>query len=184
MRYLKIPLAAIVILVVVNLVAWVGFVLSYQRLTHEAPILSLRFEELGKQHYRAYIESPELVRGGYELYGDQWRVDARFVKMKYWANVLGVESRYAIERLQGRYISINDENTLPHIAHQLNGGRISYYMVFGLSPFVDAEYGASTYQAINVSKRFHVYKTPTGIMVRSEPLYPVVKEGWLSKVWR
>ena len=140
--------------------------------------------ELIKQHYIANIESPESVSSEYELYGDQWRVDARFVKMKYWANVLGMESRYVIERLQGRYLSIHDENTLPHIAHQLNGGGISYYMVFGLSPFVDAEYGASTYQDIDVSKRFHVYKTPTGIMVRSEPLHPVVRESWLSKVWR
>ncbi len=184
MRYLKIPLAAIVVLVVVNLIAWGGFIWSYQVFTHEAPILTLRFEETGKQQYRAYIESPESVRGGYVLYGDQWRVDAHFVKMKYWANLLGMESRYAIDRLQGRYINVHDENTLPNIAHQLTGEGISYFTLFGLSPFVDTEYGTSAYHAIDVSKRFHVYKTPTGIMVRSELLNPEVKKNWLGRVWR
>ena len=184
MRYLKIPLVAIVILAVANLAAFGGFIWSFQQLTHEAPILSLRFEELGRQQYRAYIEAPEPVRGGYLLYGDQWRVDARFVKMKYWANVLGMESRYAIDRLQGRYIDVHDENTRPHIAHQLTGEGISYYTLFGMRPFVDTEYGTSTYHAIDVSKRFHVYKTPTGLMVRSEPLDPKASEGWLDRVWR
>ena len=184
MRYLKIPLAAIVILAVANFIAWGGFVWSYQVFTHEDPILSMRFKQVGKQHYRAYIESPEPARGEYVLYGDQWRVDARFVKMKYWANLLGMESRYAMDRLQGRYMNVEDENTLPHIAHQLTGEGISYYALLGLSPFVDTEYGTSTYRAIDDSKRFHVFKTPTGIMVRSEPLHPDARGSWLEKVWR
>jgi len=180
MRYLKIPLAVIVILVALNLIAWGGFVLSYQRLTHEEPILSLQFGELGKQHYIANIESPESVSGEYELYGDQWRVDAQFVKMKYWANVLGIESRYALDRLQGRYISVHDENTRPHLAHSLISEGLPSFAIFGLRPFVDTEYGASTYQTIDVNKRFYVYKTPTGIIVRSEQIHPAKQTSWLS----
>lgn len=183
MKYIALPLTTIVVLVVLNIIAWGGFFWSYHVFTHEEPILTLRFEEAGEREYMAHIESPRSIRGEYPLYGDQWRIDSRFVKMKYWAHLLGTESRYAIDRLQGRYVDIQEENSLPNIAHQLNGEGITHFTIFGWSPFIDTEYGSSTYQTIDTRKRFTVYKTPTGIMVRSETISSEVEGGWLKRLW-
>lgn len=187
MKYLTLPLTLIVMLLISNIIAWAGFIWSYQSFTQEEPILTLRFEESAEDSYLAQIEAPSSIRGEYKMYGDQWRIEARFVKMRYWANLLGVESRYAIDRLQGRYIDIQDENRLPNIAHQLNDEGVSHFTIFGWSPFVDTEYGSSTYQLIDVNKRFFVFKTPTGLMVRSETEVPEgAEEGenWLDRLWR
>lgn len=183
MKYLALPLTAIVVLFVSNILAWGGFFWSYHVFTHEEPILTLRFEEAGAREYVAHIESPRSIRGEYPLYGDQWRIDSRFVKMKYWAHLLGTESRYAIDRLQGRYVDIKEENSLPNIAHQLNSEGITHFTIFGWNPFIDTEYGSSTYQTIDTGKRFTVYKTPTGLMVRSEAIPAEVKGGWLKRLW-
>lgn len=184
MRYLTIPFAAIIIFISLNIISWIGFIRSYQSLTHEEPILILHFEEKGKQNYVTYIEWPNSNRGEYILYGDQWRVDAQFAKIKYWANLFGIESRYEIDRLQGRYIDVQDENSLPNIAHQLTGENISHFTLFGWNPFIDIEYGSSVYQIVDVNKKFSVYKTPTGLIVRSEIIAPQEKKGWLNRFRR
>lgn len=183
MKYIALPLAVIVMFVVLNIIAWVGFFWGYHVFTHEEPILTLRFEEAGEREYMAHIESPRSIRGEYPLYGDQWRIDSRFVKMKYWAHLFGSESRYAIDRLQGRYIDIQEENSLPNIAHQLNGEGITHFTIFGWNPFIDTEYGSSTYQTIDPKKRFTLYKTPAGIMVRSETISSEVEESWFERLW-
>lgn len=180
MRILGVPLALIIILIFSNIIAWGGFFWSYHVFTQEEPILTIRFKEQGSKKYLAYIDSPKSVAGEYDIYGEQWRVDARFVKMKYWANLLGQESRYSLDRLQGRYIDINDENALPKLAHQLKGSDISHFSIFGWSPFVDISYGSSTYQVIDVNKSFFIYKTPTGLITRSGPLESKSSDNWFN----
>lgn len=184
MRILAVPFAAIFILCISNVIAWGSFIWTYHVFTSEEPVLTLRFEGKEGRSYLAIIESPSSLRGEYLLYGDQWRIDARFVKMKYWANLLGADSRYAIDRLQGRYINVNDENERPNVAHQLTDGGESHFTVFGWSPFIDTEYGSSTYQHVDFGRRFTVYKTTTGLMVRSEEIAPADKTNWLKRLWR
>jgi len=38
----------------------------------------------------------EIKKMNYEIYGNQWRIDAIFVKMKYLANVFGIDSKYVV----------------------------------------------------------------------------------------
>lgn len=183
MRYLSLPLSLIVVLFISNIIAWASFVWTYNVFTHEEPVLTLVFEKKGEREYLAKISSPRSFRGEYLIQGEQWRVDARFVKMKYWSNLLGVNSRYAVDRLQGRYIAVQDQNTLPSTAHQLTDSEGKHFTIFGWSPFFDTEYGSSTYQLIDPSKKFTVYKTPTGLMSRSEILEGDREGGWLKRLW-
>lgn len=183
MRYVLLPLSLIVILLISNLIAWASFVWTYNVFTHEEPMLTLSFEQKGDREYLAKISSPENLRGEYLIQGDQWRVDARFIKMRYWSNLLGIDSRYAVDRLQGRYISVEEQNTLPSTAHQLTDSEEKHFTIFGWSPFLDTAYGSSTYQLIDPDKKFIVYKTPTGLMARSEFLEGQGEGGWLKRLW-
>ena len=50
------------------------------------------------------------------LAGDEWQLDARVLKWKGWANLLGLDAQYRLERVSGRYRDIeqerNDERTV------------------------------------------------------------------------
>jgi hypothetical protein len=111
---------------------------------------------------------------GYELRGEQWRIDAQFLKWHYWATLLGLESQYRLERLEGRYRDVADQNSKPLLAHALAppaaidigglSGRLGR-----LNFLADATYGSSTYHDIDTASRYLVYKSPTGIFTRSGP---------------
>ena len=82
---------------------------SYYRLSDEKPIASLYFTPKGKQHYQAHLtigEQAPSTAYTYEILGDQWRIDAYFIKLAAWANVFGADAKYNLERLEGRYQSI------------------------------------------------------------------------------
>jgi hypothetical protein len=149
------------------MVAW-----TYNALSYEEPIAYIEFNELELGSHNAILQNGagELI-GSFEILGDQWRIDAKFIKMKYWANLLGLDSRYALERIEGRYSKIADQNNSPNLAHDLGeDGVIELFTIWGWNPFIDANYGSSTYFEISTDKRYSVTKTQTGIIVRSEPL--------------
>jgi len=91
-----------------------------------------------------------------------WRMDAGFIKMEYWANIFGIDSKYTLNRFEGRYENIDDENNNKHVAYQLE----SHEIIDTLSFLVDTTYGSSTYQDIKLNTKYTVLKSQTGLMVR------------------
>ncbi len=144
---------------------------SYQRLTHEYPVATLRFEQLGPQYFRAVLARPETVAEIYELRGDEWQLDARVLKWKGFATVLGLDSGYQLERLSGRYHNIQQENAAPRSAHPL-------YLGEGLDiwalarqhprwlPWVDAVYGSATYMPMAHGAGYQVSMSQSGLIAR------------------
>ena len=91
------------------------------RLSDESPIAKLQFVRTGVGRYEAIISYGDFCnRERYALYGDQWRLHARFLKWRPWANLPGFDSLCRIERPGGRYRDVGRENTEPHEAHTLH----------------------------------------------------------------
>lgn len=154
---------------------------TFSALTDETLIAEVEFERVASQQYVARLrtgcEDLELP-----VYGDQWRIDAEFLKWKYWAVVLGLDSQYRLDRFEGRYRGAAEQNARPTLAHDL--GRRNVVDIVGLSEslgplnmLVDASYGSSTYRDIDTASVHRVYKTPTGILTRSEARRPARADG-------
>ena len=141
--------------------------LTYSSLTQEQVIATVSFDKVNNQAnkvYNAHLYTPEGTKiGDYVIYGDQWRIDAEFIKVKYWANVLGVDSKYTLNRFEGRYKNIRESNSQRHKAYQLE----SHALIENLDFFFDTTYGASVYQDIHLKTKYMVIKTPSGLMVRN-----------------
>ena len=82
---------------------------SYQQLSRETPLLTVSFRELGPQSYVATLAQQEAGNVDYQLRGDLWRVDARVIRWKGIFALLGFQSGYQLERVQGRYLTLEDE---------------------------------------------------------------------------
>lgn len=157
--------AALLLLVGINLH-------TYQRLTFEKPIGELVFHRIGSQHYQARLTG---VAGqstaAYDLYGDEWQIDARVLKWKPPATLLGLDARYRLERLSGRYREITQEMEAPRAVYNLApAGGLDLWSVIGkLRPYVDwvdAYYGNAAYLPMADGARYQISITQSGLVAR------------------
>lgn len=162
-----VPFLLLINVFLIGAVSW-----TYNVFTHEESVAIVSFDTLGEHSYIAHLSDYDGDKiGDFQIHGDQWRIDAKFLKMKYGANLLGLDSRYGLERIQGRYSNINDENTKVHLAHDLGEDSvIDFFTIWGWNFFVDSQYGSSSYSDIKVNYEYSVFKSQTGLLIRSKPI--------------
>jgi hypothetical protein len=171
----KFSLLVVVLFAALSVVLLTATVYTYDRLTDETLIAELRFDATGDRQYAARLRTGDRCDDRVlPVFGDQWRVDAEFLKWKYWALLFGLDSQYRLDRLEGRYRSAAEQNTQPNVAHELSDrtavNLVSLAESLGSWNFLlDATYGSSTYQDIDVGNVYKVYRTTTGIITRHEP---------------
>ncbi len=175
MRMLKGSIYILVAAAVALALALMSLLHGYHRLSAETLVAELSFQQFAPFRYSVELATGDLCHHQrFDLYGDQWRVDAQFLKWKPWANLLGLESRYRLDRLEGRYSQIERQNSDDKLAHALVEPPIGSLQAIpllndSLRLLADASYGSSTYQAIDTARIYQVYKTPTGLITRSKP---------------
>ena len=146
---------------------------TYRRLTYENDIAEVLIRKLERQKYQlVLIYSQNDESEYYSLYGDEWQLDARVIKWKGWANVIGLDSYYQLDRLSGRYANIEQANTSPPSAHQLAAAQkgMSIWKLKKLMksklPFLDAYYGQSIFVPMRDGAKYKVSISQTGLVVR------------------
>jgi hypothetical protein len=185
-RLILFPLSGTTLLVVVLALLLASNLHTYHRLTDEAPIAELHFRRVAAQQYTATIAYGDFCHEEqYTLYGDQWRLDAQFLKWRPWANLLGFDALYRIERLGGRYLATGQENAGLHQVHRLyTAQRVDLPAVLAryhgvLSP-VDTLYGSSVYDSMDEDVLYRVYRGQSGLLVRRIPGPGVAQSGGLT----
>lgn len=154
-------------------VALVGWNLhTFHRLTDEAPIAKLRFTEMAPQRYAVELRSGDFCESRhFELDGDQWRLDARFLKWKPVANLFGLDAMYRLDRLDGRYSDIDEANSRKTVAYDIAdkpGIDLTDHLDerwLSWTP-VDTLFGSSVYETIDPSYEYTVYRSQSGLLVR------------------
>jgi len=145
---------------------------SYARLTHERPIAQIVFEARGPQRYRATLaQVPSGDMQTFILAGDEWQLDARVLKWKGWANLLGLDAQYRLERISGRYRNIEQERQDERTVYALSDNPgLDLWMLSTeyprWLPFVDAVYGSATYLPMGDGARYEVSMTQSGLIAR------------------
>lgn len=154
----------------------------YDRFNQETPIARLEFEQLDDYAYLAHLSHGDFCESSpYTLLGDQFQLDAGFVKWKGLAILLGFEPRYRLDRLSGRYQDVALENTRPGESHDLAPDVLFDFFAEN-SPdgdsgwLIDTSYGSSVYQGIDVTRRYTVYATEDGLILRTEEIRPFARE--------
>ena len=123
---------------------------TYLRLTYEKPVATLSFSAIGPQDFRATLTDAAGRVHSVELRGDDWELDARVLKWKGVATVLGMDPVYRLDRLEGRYRNAGQESHDYHSVLDLSAdqGVDLWSLVHGSAgwlPGVDALYGSGTY---------------------------------------
>jgi hypothetical protein len=165
MGFLLLAIAGLLFVVSLNLH-------TYARLTHEKPVAEIVFEGRGPQRYRATLaQVPSGEMQMFVLAGDEWQLDARVLKWKGWANLLGLDAQYRLERVSGRYRDIEQERKDERTVYALseNPGIDLWTLSADYPrwlPFVDAVYGSATYLPMADGARYEISITQSGLIAR------------------
>lgn len=157
---------------------------TYSRLTYERPVATIRTEQLGSQYFEATITQPaagenaQPVERSYPLHGDEWRLEAQVLRWKPWANVLGLDTQYRLDRLSGRYQTIEQERTAVRSVHAVEGGAPEVDLPWSLSAWdtarkyrrwvdaVDTLYGGGAFMPMADGAEYEVWITQSGLIAR------------------
>ncbi len=145
---------------------------TYARLTYEQPVAEIVFEQRGPQRYRATLtQIPSGEMQMFILAGDEWQLDARVLKWQGWANLLGLDAQYRLERVSGRYRGIEQERNHERTVYGLSENPGVDLWVLSTRypqwlPFVDAVYGSATYLPMADGARYEVKMTQSGLLAR------------------
>ncbi|MGH8283661.1 MAG: cation/multidrug efflux pump [Gammaproteobacteria bacterium] len=165
-------LGGLVLLAIVALFVVVAMDLrTYFTLTYEQPVATISFKALGSEYFDA-----RLSYGGNrvietDLHGDEWQLDARVIKWRGFASVLGFKTLYRLDRLSGRYSNVAQERSDIHSAISLApdtwldswswAHRYGHWL-----PWVDAGYGSGVYLPMADGAEYRVSLGTTGLLAR------------------
>lgn len=160
---------------------------SYHRLSAEQDVGEIAFSALGPQSFRASLLYSSIKTGAgetFELRGDEWQIDARVLKWRAFANVLGFDTLYRLERLSGRYRSIDDERNAPRTVYELAPEQVIDIWLLARRyreslPWVDALYGSAAYLPMADGAHYVISVSASGLVAR--PLNQEARDatgGW------
>jgi hypothetical protein len=144
---------------------------TYQRLSFEQPAGELQFTRSGERQFNAVLTYPGGERASFALRGDEWQVDARVLKWHAFANIIGFDTAYRLERISGRYTRIEDEIAQAHTVYALSPPqRIDPWDLAhryrSWLPWLDALYGSATFLPMADGALYEIKVSQSGLIAR------------------
>jgi hypothetical protein len=149
----------------------------YQVFNQELPVGRLEFQLTDELEYLAMLtEGSSCNQTQYRILGDQFQLDAGFVKWKGPAVLLGFKPRYRLDRLSGRYRETVQQNSMPTLAHDLAPDLLFDFFDDNNSDsenhwLIDTTYGSSVYHDIDPLLTYTILATEDGLILRTTPLF-------------
>jgi hypothetical protein len=165
-------LAALALLAAAALCAALAVsVQGYRALTREEVAALVEIEPVAPQRFLAHVKLADGRSRSFELAGDELYVDARVLKWSPWANLLGLHTSYALDRIAGRYVDLEAERRGPRTVHSLvDGAPLDAFLLRRkhelLAPLVDASYGSATFASAGRRTTLEVRVSTTGLLLR------------------
>jgi hypothetical protein len=145
--------------------------LGYQRLTAEQLVAVIEFSRNAPDEYTARLMLDGELDRLLTLRGDEWQLDARIITWQPPATLLGLEPVYQLERISGRYTSIDRERSEERTVHALADERpLDLWRMARrfprFAPGVDAYYGTATYLPMADGARFRITLSRDALVAR------------------
>lgn len=168
---------------IAGMVAFIGLnIQTYTRLTYERPVANIKFTAVPGQPETfladvTFQDGSKLLEASGAMptfIGNQWQIDAKVIKFKPMANILGYDSIYRLEAMESKLttqfssdvVRKGDLHRINIVSEEpgINVGDLAskYGSRFG----VDAEYGSATYQPLGDGFEYNVSITQDALIAR------------------
>lgn len=152
---------------------------SYAPLPEDKPLVTLSFKGDGSRYRVSVLE------GNHErsvtLEGDLWQLDARLLRWKGLAALIGLEPGYRLEKLSGRFLSIEQQSLAQHagvtLAQSPYGVDLWRWLRLGQHDLFmfDPQAQRVTYLPMANDAVFTISMTPTGLL--AQPMNQAAKQA-------
>lgn len=140
---------------------------GYQSLQGMQTVATVSIQRQGEQRWHVRLQAPDQISVAQTLIGDQWQVDARIIRFSGPLRWLGVAPGYRLERLSGRYTSLEQERSAPRSVVGLGDGGWPDLWELDRSfnmPFVEGVYGNATFMPMRDGAVFEVRLSASGLV--------------------
>lgn len=140
---------------------------QYQSLSAMEGIASVSILPSGEQTWTVSLTLHDGSSGVYTLKGDQWQLDARIIRFSGPFSWFDMPPGYRLERLSGRYLSLEQEQSRERTVIGLSAGTWpdlwELDRAFNL-PFLEAVYGNATFMPMAPGAEYEVKLSSTGLV--------------------
>ncbi len=148
---------------------------GYLALTAETLAAVVDIEPVEKQRFIARFRMAGGGEKSFVLAGDQLYVDAHILKWTPMANFFGLHTLYELDRVSGRYVSLEQETSLERTVYALSQDKPLdlfdlRHRFSALAFLVDAEYGSATFITTDKPQTLKIMVSTTGLMIRKDPI--------------
>ena len=144
---------------------------GYRALTHEQLVARITIKPIAGQRFEALFAFPDGREQTFQLAGDEIYVDARILKWTPYANMIGLHTMWDLDRVAGRYRSIDQEKSETRTVYSI--GTTQAVDLFELrkrfaafAPLFDAEYGSASFVPAAQPAELELYVSTTGLLLR------------------
>jgi hypothetical protein len=120
----------------------------------------------------------------YIVAGDEWQIDARLLKWRPLATIVGFDTVYRLDRLSGRYTDLAEERAAKRTVYGLaERESVDFWQLVrryhDYLPLADALYGSAAFVPMAEGAEYRVSVSPSGLVVRpaNDPARKAVG-GW------
>ena len=160
-----------------GMILFMGFFFhAYHIFTQEKPVARIEITPTDKPQTMKikliiFSDKDSVSSEVYTIKGDQWLLEGDILKWDDWLNFLGLNTRYRLTRIRGRYLhteaEINKETTVYSLVEDEDNPFWKYLYQYGEKlPFVSTVYGNAVFQYGNKHKKFLVFVTASGFIAR------------------
>jgi hypothetical protein len=144
---------------------------GYRALTREDVAARLTVQPTSPQHFAVTVRFADGREAAFDVAGDEVYVDARVLKWKPAANLLGLHTAYELDRVAGRYRDIAQERSAPRTVHSLGQERpVNLFRMRERYPFLasafDAEYGSASFVPVTRPAELELRVSTSGLLIR------------------
>jgi hypothetical protein len=144
---------------------------GYEAFTRETVAARISVAPSGPQRFDARVKFADGRETGFVIAGDELYVDAHILKWKPVANVLGLHTAYELDRIAGRYRSVEQERKQLRTVYPLAAPKVvDLASLRGkhawLGPLLDAEYGSASYVPVTKPAELEVRVSTSGLLIR------------------
>lgn len=146
---------------------------SYKRILQDKRIATISFEKRADQTFEAVLVPDGVIEPQqFLLNGDQWQLDAKVIRWSGLLKVLAGKPAYRLDRLSGRYLSLDDERSKARTVHAVGNSTtgIDFWTwsrkISDNSRWVDASYGSATFVPMAHGALYEVAISESGLVAR------------------
>jgi hypothetical protein len=159
-------------------------IVSYHAKYDGKQVAKVSANNIGPQQFLVLIQEPGKSPVAFEVYGDMWQLDLKLLTWHSGLSLLGLKPLYKLDRLSGRYHSIDDERKLRRSVHQLSsayddeeistdstprwGVFNNWLFAYQWLPGVESLFGGSTYLPMSEGAEYSVFIYPRGLEAKAE----------------